>query len=193
MLEKPSAHLQVVAEAASAQELFAVLPDAQADLVLLDLNLAGSDGMEIIVPLKRCYPDMKVIILSIMDQSPYVARAMEAGADGYLSKACNQQELLHAIQFVTAGNKYLSPMISIRLLETVQKPVEQADRSQLLSSREREVLKLIAEGYTAKQIADRIFVSRRTVETHRQNILEKTNMRNTANLIVYAARKRLLD
>jgi DNA-binding NarL/FixJ family response regulator len=190
MLESSSAYLQVVAEATSARELFAVLQHMQADIVLLDLNLPDKDGMEIIGPLKDRYPDMKVIILSMMDQRPYVIRAMEAGADGYLSKACSREELLHALQFVAAGNKYLTPIISLKLLEKAAEPV---DRPQILSARELEVLRLLAEGYTAEQIAGRIFVSRRTVETHRQNILEKTKTRNTAHLIVYAARQCLLD
>jgi DNA-binding NarL/FixJ family response regulator len=193
MLESPSANHQVVGQATSARELFAVLQNTQADVVLLDLNLTDGGGLETIGPLKDRYPDLKVIILSMMDQRPYVARAMEEGADGYLSKACNKEELLHAIQLVASGHKYLMPTITLKLLERMQKPAAPADKPQILSTRELEVLKLLAEGYTAEQIASRIFISRRTVETHRQNILEKTKTKNTAHLIVYATRQHLLD
>jgi DNA-binding NarL/FixJ family response regulator len=193
LLGKPAANVQVVAEAACAQDLFAVLPNTEANIVLLDLDLPGMDGLTATRYLKEHYPALKVLILSMMDQEQNVAKALAAGADGYLSKTSNQEELLLALQLVATGNKYIAPQVSLRLLEKEKKSPSMAAQPEALSKREMEVLKLIAEGYTAEKIADKIFTSRRTVETHRQNILEKTKAKNTANLIVYAVRHHLLD
>lgn len=216
LLEDASADLEVVAEAASAQELFDLLPHTQADIILLDLGLPGMDGLAATSYLKAHYPELKVLVLSMMDQEQHVAKAMAAGAEGYLFKSSNQDELIQALQLVASGNKYITPQLSLKLLQK-EEPVslssaqyqvlaradvlareapvrtEVAARPETLSKREIEVLKLIAEGYTAEKIADKIFTSKRTVETHRQNMLEKTKSRNTANLIVYAHRHHLLD
>jgi DNA-binding NarL/FixJ family response regulator len=193
LLNKPAANIQVVAAAASAQELFAVLPETQADIVLLDLDLPGMDGHTAISYLQQHYPALKVLILSMMNQEQDVARAMAAGADGYLCKTSTQEELLQALQLVATGIKYITPKVSLRLLGKGQEMPVLAGKSDVLSRREMEVLKLLAEGYTAEKIADKIFTSRRTVETHRQNILGKTKTKNTAHLIVYAVRHHLLD
>jgi DNA-binding NarL/FixJ family response regulator len=199
VLAVPSATWQVVAEAANAPELFSLLKDTEADIVVLDLDLPGMDGLEATSYLKVRYPALKVLILSMMDQQEYVSQAMDAGADGYLSKASNQEELLLALQLVATGHKYIMPQLSLKLLGKV--PVQQAPSrrpgpgspAEILSKRELEILRLIAEGFTAEKIADKLFTSRRTVETHRQNILEKTKTRNTPNLVLYALRHHLLD
>ena len=193
LLSKPAANIQVVADAASAQQLYALLPETQADIVLLDLDLPGIDGHSAISYLQQHYPALKVLILTMMNQEQDVARAMAAGADGYLCKTSTKEELQQALQIVASGNKYITPQVSLKLLGKVQETPDLADKHDTLSKREIEVLKLIAEGYTAEKIADKIFTSRRTVETHRQNILEKTKAKNTANLIVYAVRHHLLD
>jgi DNA-binding NarL/FixJ family response regulator len=193
LLDKPAANIQVVAAAASAQELFAVLPETKADIVLLDLDLPGMDGHTAINYLQQHYPALKVLILSMMNQEQDVARAMAAGADGYLCKTSTQEELLQALQLVATGIKYITPKVSLRLLGKEPEMPVLAGKSDVLSRREMEVLKLLAEGYTAEKIADKIFTSRRTVETHRQNILGKTKTKNTAHLIVYAVRHHLLD
>lgn len=193
LLSKPAANIQVVADAASAQQLYALLPETEADIVLLDLDLPGIDGHSVISYLQQHYPALKVLILTMMNQEQDVARAMAGGADGYLCKTSTKEELQQALQIVASGNKYITPQVSLKLLGKVQETPDLADKPDTLSKREIEVLKLIAEGYTAEKIADKIFTSRRTVETHRQNILEKTKAKNTANLIVYAIRHHLLD
>lgn len=193
LLSKPAANIQVVADAASAQQLYTLLPETQADIVLLDLDLPGIDGHSVISYLQQHYPALKVLILTMMNQEQDVARAMAGGADGYLCKTSTKEELQQALQIVASGNKYITPQVSLKLLGKVQETPDLADKPDTLSKREIEVLKLIAEGYTAEKIADKIFTSRRTVETHRQNILEKTKAKNTANLIVYAIRHHLLD
>ena len=193
LLSKPAANIQVVADAASAQQLYALLPETEADIVLLDLDLPGIDGYEAISYLRQHYPALKVLILTMMNQEQDVARAMASGADGYLCKTSTQEELQQALRIVASGSKYITPQVSLKLLGKVQEAPDLADKPDTLSRREMEVLKLIAEGYTAEKIADKIFTSRRTVETHRQNILEKTKAKNTANLIVYAVRHHLLD
>jgi DNA-binding NarL/FixJ family response regulator len=193
LLDNAAGSLKVVAEAASSQELLLLLPDTAADIVLMDISLPGMDGLAATAYLKEHYPAIKVIILSMMDNEQYVVQAMAAGALGYLTKTATRVELVQAIQIVGGGNKYISPVISLNQLKEVQADLIQDCKSEKLSESELRVLRLIAEGYTNEEIADKLFNSKRTIETHRQKILVKTKSRNTANLIVYAARHQLLD
>jgi DNA-binding NarL/FixJ family response regulator len=193
LLVNTAGNLNIVAEAASAAELFLILQDTTTDVVLMDISLPGMDGLAATAYLQEHYPAIKVIILSMMDNEQYVAKAIAAGAKGYLTKTATQVELVQAIQIVGAGNKYITPEICVRQLGKVQSDLTLSGKSESLSERELTVLRLIAEGYTNEQIADILFNSKRTIETHRQNILVKTKSKNTAHLIVYAARHHLLD
>jgi DNA-binding NarL/FixJ family response regulator len=140
--------------------------------------------------LNELYPGVKVLILSMLEHERYINKVMEAGASGYVLKNAGQEELLHAIKTVASGQQYLSPEISMNLLKKIQKSQEKnlsKDRAPgIISKRELEVLKLIAEGYTNAEIAEKLFSSKRTIESHRKNLLEKTQVKNSAALIKYA-------
>lgn len=144
------------------------------------------------------FGDVKVLALSMLNNESYVIKMMDLGAQGYILKNAGQDELCCAIQLVAAGNKYICSEVSLELLRKVQTlsiPITPflADDQRDLSKRELEVLGLIGEGYTNAEIADKLFTSKRTIETHRQNLLEKTKARNTATLIKYALQRGLIS
>ena len=193
LLDNAAGNLQVVATAATAKELFLLLPDTAADIVLMDITLPEMDGLAATAFLKENYPALPVIILSMLEKEQYVAQAVQAGARGYLTKTTTRVELVQAIQLVAAGHQYIMPKISLQLLKNLPVAPVPAAHTETLSERELEVLRLIAAGHTNEEIADILFNSKRTIDSHRQNILKKTNCRNTAKLIVYAVRNQLLD
>lgn len=159
----------------------------QPDILFTDISMPGKDGIELCAEVTQKYPEVKVIALSTFNQRGYVNKMLEKGAMGYLLKNASREEILEAIEEVMAGNKYLS-------LETVQllHETEKGD-GMLLTRREKEVLELIAEGFTNQQIADKLFVSITTVITHRTHLLEKLGAKNTAALIRIAVTRQLID
>ncbi|GGE99626.1 response regulator [Hymenobacter cavernae] len=189
--------LEVVGEAANGQQLLEFLETASADVVLLDLNMPIMDGFTTIGHLRRLHPEVKVLVLSMLDHERYVAQALEAGALGYALKNTGRSELIYAISSVANGHQFLCTAIGMALLRRLQtsEPVtnNEAPKAGILSKRELEVLRLIAEGMTNAEIADKLFTSKRTIETHRQNIIEKTQAKNTAALIKYAVSNGMLN
>ncbi|MBC6613183.1 response regulator transcription factor [Hymenobacter sp. BT507] len=183
--------VEVVGEAANGQELLAQLPDVPTDVVLMDLNMPVLDGLATTVELQKQYPHLRILILSMMTHERTVGQLLAAGAHGYVLKNADQAEIVTAIQAVAAGKRFLCSEISLAILDKV---LNNADESvattgkdaSYLTSREREILQLVADGLTNQQIADTIFTSRRTVETHRQSLLEKTGVKNTPALVKYA-------
>lgn len=182
----------VVGEACNGEDLLGLVATTPTDIVLLDLNMPGKSGFEISSELSQNYPDIKVLVLSMLDSDQFAAKAIQHGAKGYLIKNAGKEELCSALHLVSKGITYISPCISLNLLSGntsgsvvyAENKKEKAPHD--LSKRELEVLQLIAEGYTNGEIADKLFNSKRTIETHRQNLLEKTKSRNTASLIKYA-------
>lgn len=183
--------LEVVGTAGNGQELLDQLPDIPADLVLIDINMPVLDGYATTLRLRDEYPDMQVLALSMLAEELYIGRMLEAGASGYLLKSTGKEEIIHAIRMVMEGKPFLCSEVGLTMLHKVLDwnaggvPAVNP-KTQLLSKREMEVLQLIAEGLTNAEIADQLFTSKRTVETHRQNILEKTQAKNTAALVKIA-------
>lgn len=190
--------IEIIGEASNGQETLNILADTQADVVLMDVNMPVMNGYEATRSIREHFPFTKVIALSVLNDEGNISRMLESGAHGYISKSAGKEELFLAIKLVYNGTPYISSDISIRILDRVNDPlygkevVAQADK-QVLSKREMEVLALISEGYTNAEIADKLFTSKRTIETHRQNILEKTKSKNTAHLIKYAFQQNLIS
>ena len=157
------------------------------DVLITDINMSDMDGLELINQVKKLYPTVKVIVLSMLNNMQYVLQAFQNGANGYLVKNVGYEEMLYAIRHVAKGRKFICEDISLLMLDTLQKsPTSFLDIEQImlkigLTEREMEVLELIGEGFTNLQIADKLFLSKRTVEGHRQNLLEKTGVKNTAS------------
>ncbi|HLK98679.1 MAG TPA: response regulator transcription factor [Hymenobacter sp.] len=190
--------LEVVGEASNGEELLSQLPTTPTDVVLMDINMPVMDGFATIGYLREQYPAIRVLVLSMLDHENYVHRMLNAGAHGYVLKNADISEITHGIRTVAAGRPFLCTEVGIDMLYKLvgnnTAPAE-AGRSKSgdLSKRELEVLQLIAEGLTNAEIADRLFTSKRTIETHRQNIIEKTQAKNTAALIKFAVSNGLLN
>ncbi|MCC9135925.1 response regulator [Pontibacter silvestris] len=192
--------INVVGEASNGNELIALLATTPVDVVLLDINMPEKDGFETTVYLRTYHPDVKIIILTMLNNISYVHRLMAAGALGFILKSAGSEELCGAIKLVAKGLRFVCADIAMLLLDKAQakelfpSAEQKGDDKEYkdLSKREIEVLSLIAEGYTNAEIANKLFTSKRTIETHRQNILDKTQSRNTANLIKYALKNGII-
>jgi DNA-binding NarL/FixJ family response regulator len=166
------------------------------DIVLMDMEMPGMDGMQLNEELHKRYSSIKVIVLSVHDSERLMARMIQAGASGYLFKNCNKEELLNAISNVFNNGFYITPAV----LKAIQSPVANAKSITNiqsipieLSQREIEVLKLICEEHSNAEIAEKLFISVRTVDGHRNNLLAKTGCHNTAGLVLFAVKHRIFE
>ncbi|WP_114779555.1 response regulator [Botryobacter ruber] len=191
--------IAVVGEASNGNELIDLLAVTVPDVVLLDINMPERDGFETARYLKENFPSIKVLVLSMLDSDSCVNKIISSGADGYMLKNAGKEELRCAIQLVASGTPYICSNLALDLLKRVQLSAVPANGTKTsekggkeLSKRELEVLVLIAEGYTNAEIAEKLFTSKRTIETHRQNLLEKTQTKNTATLIRYALKNGII-
>lgn len=191
-------NIDIVAEAANGLELLDMLSRMPVDVAVVDINMPGMDGYEATKQIVQQYSSVKILVLSMLDHEGYINKMIEAGASGYLLKNTGKEEFIHAIRMVANGNQYISTEIAMSLLRksnmSSPKPIVLTDKPNTdLSKREIEVLQLIAEGFTNAEIADKLFTSKRTVESHRQSLLDKTNSNNTATLIKYALSNGLIQ
>jgi DNA-binding NarL/FixJ family response regulator len=183
--------LQVVGEAANGQELLAQLPAVPTDVVLMDLNMPVLDGLATTQELQKHYPRLRILILSMMTHEHTIGELLAAGAHGYVLKNADKNEIIMAIISVAAGKRFLCSDMGLTVLEKLlaiegKAPVTSSQDAIRLTHREREILQLVSTGLTNQEIADKLFTSKRTVETHRQSLLEKTGVKNTPALIKYA-------
>jgi DNA-binding NarL/FixJ family response regulator len=183
--------LDVVGEAANGQELLTKLAGVPTDVVLMDLNMPVLDGLATTRELHKLHPHLRVLILSMMTQEHTIGELLAAGAHGYVLKNADKAEIVTAIQAVAAGKRFLCSEVGLTVLEKLlasegESPASLVKDFSRPTPREREILQLVAHGFTNQQIADKIFTSKRTVETHRQSLLEKTGATNTPALIKYA-------
>jgi DNA-binding NarL/FixJ family response regulator len=163
-------------------ELLAGLKSDCPDLIILDISMPNLRGLEAIREIKKLYPKVKVLVLTMHRKKEFIHRALADGADGFLLKEDPSSELIRAVQTVKKGEKYLSPLISDALVSLTLTEAE----TDLLTRREREVLKLLAEGKKAHEIGEMLFISVNTVRRFRANIMEKLNINNLADLVKYA-------
>lgn len=190
--------LEIVGEARDGPELLAQLPTTPADVVLLGVNSPDRDGIETIRQLRAPYPALRVLVLSMVEQADYIWQLLAAGAQGCLLKSAGTAEIITGLRTVAAAGQFLSAAIGLSALRELHENGPQPAAAPTpppgsLSGREVEVLQLLAEGLTTGKIADALFVSKRTIETHRQNILEKMQAKNTASLIRQALQTGLID
>jgi DNA-binding NarL/FixJ family response regulator len=189
--------LEIVGEASNGLDLLAQLPTTPADVVLLDVNMPGMDGPETARQLRVQYPDIRVLALSMLDKENYIFQMLDAGAHGYLLKSSGVDEIVTGVRTVAAGGQFLCTAAGLTALHKLRdgaRPTtgEPAEKPGSLSRREIEVLQLISQGLTTGEIAEKLFLSKRTIETHRQNMMEKMQVKNTASLIKQAMADGLL-
>jgi DNA-binding NarL/FixJ family response regulator len=185
----------VVGEASNGLEVLERISKTTVDVLVLDIDMGKPNGIEITGTIKRDYPDTRILVLTMMGLRDFIIHALEAGATGFLLKNAGKDEVLTAIRSVAKGDSYFSREVSAILIEHLSKP--RTSRHRIadipLSAREIEVLKLIAQEYSNPEIARELFISIRTVDTHRRNLLEKLGVKNTAGLVKYAIQKGLAD
>jgi two-component system, NarL family, nitrate/nitrite response regulator NarL len=187
LLEKEEG-LVVAGLADSAEKALEFLRHNDVDIIVTDFNMPGLDGLSLVHTVKRIKPNVKTIILSMHDETHLVKEILRAGVNGYVLKKDTHRELMNAIEEVRHGRVYLSSDINKILISNLQNPEE----GRLLTDREREILKLIAREYSNKQIAEELFISERTVETHRKNIFKKTGTSSLVGLIKFAYANNLI-
>lgn len=186
---------RVVGEASSGEEFLSLLDQESfaADIVFMDFSMPGLDGAQTTERALARRPDLRIITLSMFGEESYYSRMVEAGARGFLLKDSDIGDVLEAIAAVMGGGSYFSP----RLLSSLTGRMHAREHDELsddqLSSREREILVAVCRGLSNQEIADELFISKRTVDKHRANILEKTGCKNTASLVVYAIRNGIVD
>ncbi len=184
-------NLEVVGEVNDGLELIDFLNNNPANLVLLDISMPNVRGIEAITEVRRSQPGVKVLILTMHNNKEYLYAAIAAGADGYLLKENSDDELLSAIDQVMLGETYISSTLAAEFSEDLMKFYRKNKKLPFehLTNREREVLKMVAEGNTSREIGDLLYISLRTVEHHRANIMRKMKFRSVADLIKYALDK----
>lgn len=179
---------EVVGSAGSVKSTLEELTRLNVDLLITDYNLPDDDGLSLIRRVKQKYPAIKIIVLSMHEEAHLIKEVLKEGVDGYLLKKDSHQELINAVRAVKEGKVYLSSDVNAMLMRGLHHNEEQ----RLLTDREREILKLISKEYTNRMIAEELYISERTVETHRKNIFRKTGTNNLVGLIKFAYANNLI-
>lgn len=186
--------INIIAEASDAEEAELKIFELKPEIILLDISLPKINGIEFLSITKNKFPDIKIIILSMYNNPEYIYKAFKQGAKGYLTKQhTNKEELIEAITLVSRGENYFNKNISETILEqfVFEKDIESKFHS--LGIREKEILKLIIEGYTNKEIADKLFVNIRTIETHKTNMLNKLELKNFIEVVKYVIKYNIFE
>jgi two-component system response regulator NreC len=188
--------LQVVGESADGRETVKKATELKPDVILMDIAMANLNGLEATKQIKKVLPETKVIMLTMHKNEEYVLQSFQAGASGYILKEGAVEELVSAIRSIHQDKSFLSPTVSKTLVDAYLRKMETGKTEtpfDLLTDREREVLQLIAEGYTNREVAKQLFISVKTVEAHRAHIMQKLNIHDIAKLVKYAIQKGLVD
>lgn len=188
--------MEVIGEAQDGRQAIQEVQRLLPDIVLMDITMPDMNGIEATRQIKKILPDIKILILTMHEHDEYVFQALRAGASGYMLKEAADTELISALHIVQSGQFYLSPMAqSVMVGDYLQRVRfgEEKDSYSSLTEREREILKLVAEGHTNNQIAERLIISPKTVDTHRTHIMDKLNLHSRAELVKYAMRRGLLE
>ena len=190
------ADIEVVGEAADAAAAVTLADSLRPDIVLMDLGMPGTSSFEATRQIKQARPETKILFLSMYDDEDYLTRAMDSGASGYLLKDAPAQELIAAVRAITRGGSHLSPRLVSRLVDNFRsgpRSPERVSRFGTLTARERETLKMLAEGRTVKEIAGDFGLSTKTVEAHKCNLMRKLDIHNKAQLVQYAIQKKVIN
>jgi DNA-binding NarL/FixJ family response regulator len=191
-----SPSFEIVGEAEDGREAIKCVEKFKPDLILTDLSMPRMNGMEAIKEIKRESPETKVLVLTVHRAEEYILATFRAGADGYLLKDSTHAELVMAVKKVLSGKQYISPEISEKVIEGYlegKKTLKSRTSWETLTQREREILKLIAEGYKNKEIADDLCISVKTVEKHRANLMEKLDLHSIQALTAFAIERGLIQ
>mgnify|MGYP002639652511 CR=1 FL=1 len=190
--------IEIIGEADHAASFFKLLKNDIPDVVLMDISLPNMSGIDLTKVIRKDYPQIKVLILSMYTSEDFIFNALKAGINGYLPKNTNREELLLAIDEVYKGGEYFSKSISDIILKSFVNSAKYgntstADQMSLLTKREKEILKLVVEGMSNQHIADQLFISIRTVETHKTSIMRKLDLNSTVDLVKFAIKNKIIE
>jgi len=186
-------NFQVVGEAANGEEFIDLLDKIEADLVLLDIDMPVMDGIEAAKTALQKFPGLKIITLSMYGEEDYYYKMVDAGVKGFLLKNSDMNEVRSALETVYEGGNYFSSELLQTLVSSLRTSTKTKEQHIDLSEREIEILILICQGLSNQEIADQLYISKRTVDKHRANILEKSQCKNTAQLVMYAIKNQLVE
>ena len=188
---------EVVDEAGNGQEALILLKTIKVDVVMLDISMPVMDGIVCAQEIRNLYPDIKVLALSMMNDNQFIKQMLAAGALGYILKNSGEEEIKKALRKVNDGESYYTAEVAETVMQNMMKGgIKRSNKLVVdlpLTSREEEVLHLIIKEYTNQEIADELFISTRTVDAHKRNLLEKTGSKNVAGLVLYAIEKNLFE
>lgn len=190
--------IDIIGEASNSVELFKQLHQMMPDVILMDISLPNMSGIEITKILKKDYPKIKILMLSMYTSEDFIFNGLKAGINGYLPKNTTRDELLLAIEEVYNGREYFSKSISNIILKSFVNSAKYGnnandDKMSILTKRETEILKLVVEGVSNQHIADQLFISIRTVETHKTSIMKKLELNNTIDLVKFAIKNKIIE
>ena len=193
LLLDAEARFEVVGEALDGVEAVDLVDELRPDVVLMDIAMPGMDGMEATRHIKAEWPEVNVLVLTMHRRDEYLFEMLRAGASGYILKGAETNELLHAVEVVARGDVFLYPTMTKKLVrDYLERDSEHVPPDSILSPREQEILELLAEGYSSKEIAEKLVISPSTVYTHRSKLMDKLGLSNRRELIQYARRHGLL-
>lgn len=185
------ADIEVIAQAENGRVVLDILQSKQPDVILMDISMGDAGGIDTTILLKKKFPKIQVLVLSMHEETDYIIKMIDAGASGYLLKDAGSEEVIQAIRAVANGSTYYSQQVSAALIQHMtaskNKPIKKIDAP--LTKREIEILKLIVEENTNAEIAALLYISIRTVDTHKRNLIEKLGVKNTVGLVKYAFKK----
>lgn len=186
-------YAKVVAEASNGKEFLEVIKDKEADIILMDIEMPIMNGIEATEKALEEYPDLKVVALTMFNDEEYIDRMVDAGASGFLLKNISKEILDQALQSIASGNTYYSPELWEYFSKKISQEKKAGEMEQQFTKREMEILTLICDGLSNKEIADKLFISERTVVGHKSNLLAKTNTKSTIGLLSYAIKNKLVE
>ena len=185
-------NIDIVGEVGAAEDLYELLILQKPDLIITDISLPGISGIEIAKYVSKNYPEVKILILSMHSNEEFITKALNAGANGYLPKDTSMTELLEAINAIYKGDNYFNKNISDTILKSIiNKSKNETSEQETLTKREKEVITLVVDGLTNKEIAEKLFISIRTVDSHKNNIMQKLNLKSSVELVKYAIKNNL--
>ncbi|PLX11260.1 MAG: DNA-binding response regulator [Marinilabiliales bacterium] len=186
-------NIEVIGEVGNAKDLYELLKLQTPDLVITDISMPDISGIELSKYISENFPGIKILILSMHSNEEFITKALNAGANGYLPKDTSMNELLEAINTIYKGDNYFNKDISNTILKTFIGKSKESENEKSLTKREKEIVKLVVDGLTNKEIAERLFISIRTVDSHKNNILQKLNLKSSVELVKYAIKNKLAD
>jgi len=193
LLLNASPEVRVIAEAGNGQEYLRLLKDTVPDVTLMDIEMPGMNGIETAAEAVKLFPELRIITLSMYGEEEYYVKMIDAGARGFILKNSDINEVISAIKAVYEGGTYFSQDLLLNVVKNIRSGKLPATADAHLSEREIEILRKICQGYSNQEIADQLNISKRTVDKHRSNLLEKTGSKNTANLVIYALKHKLVE